>query len=81
MDAEDFLEPEVGVAVAVTAVVCSPRLRKTLRKGLVYGLAAALTAGDAMAEAGRSVKTAAAGAAEKARGLTASHESDEGDAG
>jgi hypothetical protein len=47
MDMDDFAEPEVGAAVAVTAAICSPRLRKTLRKGLVYSLAGLIWAGDA----------------------------------
>jgi len=47
MDFEDFAQPEVGVAVAITAVAASPTVRKTLRKGAAYGLAGALLAGDA----------------------------------
>jgi hypothetical protein len=47
MDFEDFAQPEVGVAVAITAVVASPSVRKTLRKGAAYGIAGVLLAGDA----------------------------------
>lgn len=47
MDFEDLMEPEVGVAVGVTAVIASPSVRKTLRKGAVYGLAGIMLAGDA----------------------------------
>ena len=47
MEFEDFAQPEVGVAIAVTAIAASPSVRKTLRKGAAYGLAGALLAGDA----------------------------------
>jgi hypothetical protein len=60
MALEDFLEPEVGVAVAVTAAVASPRVRKAVRTGLVYGLAGLLMAGDKL-------RSAASGVAAKAR--------------
>lgn len=53
---DDFLESEVGVAVAVTAVVASPAVRRVLRKGAVYGLAGALMAGDAVASLARGVR-------------------------
>jgi cell division septation protein DedD len=49
VDLEDFIEPEVGVAVAVTAAVASPKVRQTLRKGAVYGLAGLLIARDRVA--------------------------------
>ncbi len=48
MAVEDFLESEVAVAVAVTAAVLSPRVRGVLRRGLVYGVAGVLKAGDAL---------------------------------
>ena len=60
MDLDDFLEPEVGIAVVVTAAVASPRVRKTIRQGLVYGLAGLLMASD-------KIKSAASGVAQKAR--------------
>lgn len=53
MAMDDFLEPEVAIAVAVTAAVASPPVRKVLRRGLVYGLAGLLTAGDKIAGAAR----------------------------
>ncbi|HZG68915.1 MAG TPA: hypothetical protein VEZ12_19415 [Herpetosiphonaceae bacterium] len=59
MAVDDFLEPEVGVAVAATAVIASPRVRGWLRQGLVYGLAAMLIAGDAIAAAARGVERGA----------------------
>jgi hypothetical protein len=60
MALDDYLEPEVAVAVAVTAAVASPSVRKVLRKGIVYGLAGLLVAKD------RAV-TVAQGIAEGAR--------------
>ncbi len=59
MAVEDFLESEVAVAVAVTAAVLSPRVRGVLRRGLVYGVAGVLKAGDALSLA---VQNAAAAA-------------------
>ncbi len=63
MALDDFLEPEVGVAVVVTAAVASPRVRKVIRTGLVYGLAGLLAAGDKL-------KEAASGVTQKAREMT-----------
>ena len=59
MAVEDFLESEVAVAVAVTAAVLSPRVRGVLRRGLVYGVAGVLKAGDALASAVQSAAAAA----------------------
>lgn len=58
MAVEDFLESEVAVAVAVTAAVLSPRVRGVMRRGLVYGLAGVLKAGDALSSAVQSAATA-----------------------
>jgi hypothetical protein len=55
MALDDFLEPEVAVAVAVTAAVASPPVRRALRKGLVYGLAGLLMAGDRITSATREI--------------------------
>ncbi len=59
MDLEDFWEPEVavtaGVVAAVAAVAASPRLRRLVRQGAVYGLAGALIAGDKIRDATRGV--------------------------
>jgi hypothetical protein len=55
MGVEDFVETEVAVAVAATAAALSPRARETMRKGLVYGVAGVLKAGDLVASAGRGV--------------------------
>ena len=53
MAIEEYLESEVAVAVAATAVALSPRARRVLRRGVVYGLAGALKAGDAISSFGR----------------------------
>jgi len=54
MALDDYLEPEVAVAVAVTAAVASPPVRRVLRQGAVYGLAGLLVAGDKLAAMARS---------------------------
>src|SRR5438552_16584635 len=54
MDPEDFLAPEVGITAAVVAAIFSPRARKLIRQGAVYGMAGLLVAGDAVASLGRS---------------------------
>jgi hypothetical protein len=46
MDLDDFFDPKVVIAVAVTAAVTSPSVRSTLRRGAVYGIAGALIAAD-----------------------------------
>ena len=56
-----LLDREVGVAVAATATVLSPRAREAVRKGAVYGLAGVLKAGDV---AFSTVRGAARGAQE-----------------
>ncbi len=55
MALDDYLEPEVAIAVAVTAAVTSPPVRKVLRRGLVYGLAGLLVAGDRITSAAREI--------------------------
>lgn len=59
MAMDDFVEPEVAVAVAVTAAVCSPPVRRVLRRGIVYGLAGLLVAKDKLTTAAQTVKQAA----------------------
>lgn len=49
MALDEYLESEVAVAIAATAVTLSPRARRIVRRGMVYGLAGVLTAGDAIA--------------------------------
>lgn len=46
MDPENFVEPEIAVTAAITAALFSPRARKVIRKGLVYGMAGILAVGD-----------------------------------
>jgi hypothetical protein len=55
MEFEDFVEPEIAVTAAVAAAVFSPRARKVIRKGLVYGMAGALAAGDVVTSFARSI--------------------------
>lgn len=55
MEIEDFVEPEIAVTAAVAAAIFSPRARKVMRKGLVYGIAGALAAGDMVTSFARSV--------------------------
>ncbi|GHO85806.1 hypothetical protein [Dictyobacter formicarum] len=56
MEPADFVEPEIAVTAAITAAICSPRARKVMRKGLVYGMAGILTAGDVVTTFARSVR-------------------------
>ena len=55
MALEDWLESEVAVAVAATTVALSPKARRVLRRGGVYGVAGALKAADLTAAAARGV--------------------------
>ncbi len=59
MEFEDFLEPEVGIAAAVVAAIASPRVRKLLRRGAVYGVAGVLMAGDAVTSLAKGVRDGA----------------------
>jgi hypothetical protein len=56
MELEDFAEGPVGVAVAASAVVFSPRVRRVVRRGLVYGVAGVLAARDSVAGFVRGVR-------------------------
>lgn len=55
MEIEDFAEPEIAVTAAVAAAIFSPRARKVMRKGLVYGMAGVLAAGDVVTSFARSI--------------------------
>jgi hypothetical protein len=70
LNPESYVEPEVGVAVVVTAAAASPSLRKVVRRSLVYGLAGALIAYDKVAAAAqglvRGIRKGATEAASKA---------------
>jgi nucleoside phosphorylase len=73
MALDDFLDSEVAVAVAATAVALSPRVRRVVRRGAVYGVAGALRATDVVTAAARGVASGVAsqgesGAATDGRG-------------
>jgi len=74
MALDDYFEAEVGIAVAATAALFSPRVRKVLRRGAVYGVAGALIAGDAVVSfakgVGRGAQQAAASASNGTNGAT-----------
>jgi hypothetical protein len=55
MQLDDYVEPEVGVAIAAVAVILSSRLRQVVHRGAVYGVTGALAAGDAVTSFGRGV--------------------------
>jgi hypothetical protein len=55
MALDEYFESEVAIAVAVTAAVLSPRARRVLRRGAVYGVAGALKAADVVTAAARGV--------------------------
>ena len=67
MSLDDLLEPEVLVAVGVTAAIMSPPVRKVMRKGAVYGLAGMLMLGDKVAGMARGVSQGAQNLAASAR--------------
>ncbi len=60
MAVEDYLDSHVAVAVAATAAVFSPRARKMLRRGVVYGVTGVLMASDAISAAARNAKVSLA---------------------
>jgi hypothetical protein len=55
MALQEYFESEVAVAVAATAALMSPRGRRLLRRGAVYGVAGALKATDVVTAAARGV--------------------------
>jgi hypothetical protein len=55
MAVDDYVDSKVGLAVAATAVIFSPRVRDVMRRGAVYGLAGVLRAGDAITAFARGV--------------------------
>ena len=66
MDTDDILNPAVGAAVAITAAVLSPPVRRIVRRGAVYGLAGIFIAGDAISSFAQGVARGARQAAESA---------------
>jgi hypothetical protein len=55
MALEDFMESQVAVAVAATAAVLSPRVRRVARRGAVLGVAGAMRVADTVSAAARDV--------------------------
>jgi hypothetical protein len=55
MEPENFIEPEIAVTAAITAALFSPRARKVMRKGLVYGMAGILAVGETFTSFAKSV--------------------------
>lgn len=55
MALEDYMQPEIAVTAIVTAAVVSPRGRRLIRRGAVYGLAGILIAGDALGNMARGI--------------------------
>lgn len=66
MEVEDYLEPEVAVTAVVAAAIFSPKARKLIRKGAVYGLSGLLVAGDVLTSVGKSIGQGASAAASQA---------------
>ena len=62
MAMEDWMDSEVAVAVAATAAVLSPRFRRVLRRGAVYGVAGVLKATDVATATARGVARGASSA-------------------
>ena len=62
MALDDYLDSEVAVAVAATAAALSPRFRRVLRRGAVYGVAGVLKATDVATAAARGVARGASSA-------------------
>lgn len=53
MGLDDYVNAETGLMSAATAAAVSPRARELLRRGVVYGLAGAMRAGDVVVAATR----------------------------
>lgn len=68
MAIDDYVESEVAVAVAATAAVLSPRVRRLLKRGAVYSVAGALVVADAASAFARGVARGARQAASGAGG-------------
>ena len=71
MAIDDYTTPEVVIAVAATAAVFSPPVRKVLRRGAVYGLTGVLIARDAVTSLARGVGNGVQQAAATTRGQAA----------
>jgi hypothetical protein len=44
LELDEYARPETAIAVAATALLLSPRVRRAVRRGLVYAVAGGLTA-------------------------------------
>jgi hypothetical protein len=55
MALDDYMESEVAVAVAASALLFSPRVRQVARRGAVLGVAGAMKAADTVGSAARGV--------------------------
>jgi hypothetical protein len=61
-----LIDRQQGLTVAAAALALSPDVRRVARRGLVYGVAGTLKAGDVIASAARgAVRGAQAGLAEE----------------
>ena len=81
MALDDYLDSEVAVAVAATAVALSPRARRLLRRGVVYGVAGALKASDVVTAAARGVASGVSSQSEQTAATDGRGEAPEGVAG
>ena len=81
MALDDYLESEVAIAVAATAVALSPRVRRLVRRGAVYGVAGALKATDVVTAAARGVASGVSSQGEGAAPTDGRREASEGVAG
>jgi hypothetical protein len=68
MALDDYLDSEVAIAVAATAVALSPRVRRLVRRGAVYGVAGALKASDVVSAAARGVASGVSSQGERVSG-------------
>jgi hypothetical protein len=78
MALDEYLESEVAIAVAATAVALSPRVRRWLRRGAVYGVAGALKATDVVTAAARGVASGVSSQGEPAAAGDGRAEASEG---
>jgi hypothetical protein len=81
MALDDFLDSEVAVAVAATAVALSPRARRLVRRGAVYGVVGALKATDVVTAAARGVASGVSSEGQRTAGTDGRGETSEGIAG
>jgi hypothetical protein len=66
------MEAEVGLAIAATAALMSPRAREMLRRGAVYGLAGLMSVGETLTNAARDVSREAQAASSSGNQSSAS---------